>query len=474
MVRVRFAPSPTGHIHLGNARTALFNWLFARHEKGVFILRVEDTDVSRSEATFTQSILEDLRWLGLDWDEGPDVGGDYGPYRQSERRSIYRDHAERLRRSEMAYPCFCRPQELARRREEAMKKGEPPRYDNRCRNLTDKERQAFRDEGREPSLRFKVREGPIRFRDRVRGEVTFDLGLIGDFVIMKSDQMPTYHFAVCVDDGLMRITHVARGEDHLSNTPRHILLFEALGFNPPEFAHLSMIGKAGGGRLSKRESAPSVRTYREEGILPEAMLNYLALLGWTPKGDEVLTTPQLIAQFSLDGLTKSRAALDSKKMEHISGRHIRKADPAHLAKLVSQRTGTNAPWLEPLVRAVQDHLVTLADIDPYLEILKRDVMAFESAEPAVQELIRNEKGQKVLEHFKEIVDGMKEIDGEGFARVKGDLASKTGLRGGEILRPVRAALTRARSGPELHLVLALLGRERILRRVDEALKFGRN
>ncbi|MBI2871109.1 MAG: glutamate--tRNA ligase [Candidatus Omnitrophica bacterium] len=477
MVRVRFAPSPTGYLHLGNARTALFNWLFARHEKGAFILRIEDTDAARSGEEYAAAMTEDLKWLGLNWDEGPDVGGSVGPYRQSERTPIYRKYADALLSRGLAYPCYCTPQELEGRRQEALAKGLPPRYDNRCRDLSEKDRRRFQDEGRSSSLRFKVRSGTVSFRDLVRGEVQFDLGLVGDFVIVKSEGTPTFHFAVCVDDGLMGITHVVRGEDHLSNTPRHIVLFEALGFKAPEFAHLSMIGGEGGGLLSKRDEAPSVRSYRARGILAEALVNYLALLGWSPKDNrEILTGQDLVSQFSLAGLTKSRAALDHKKLEYVSGQHIRALEPQGLARRIAAhyRLNPDTPWLVELVRAVKDHLVTLTDVEPYLKIVQRETMDFGSCARETQELIRREEARKVLEAFKTSVARSGGPGGVDFHSIRQDLAQSTGLNGKALLLPVRAALTRESSGPELNLIVPLLGKERILKRVEEALQFGKS
>ncbi len=323
-VRVRFAPSPTGHLHVGGARTALFNWLFARKHGGVFVLRIEDTDAVRSTEQSLQGILAALRWLRLDWDEGPEVGGDYEPYQQTLRNVLYRAEAERLEREGRAYRCFCNQGELDARREAALQRGEASRYDGRCASLAPAEVQR-RLAAAEPSVvRLHMpRSGEVSWVDLTRGELRFDLAELDDFVLLKSDGFPTYNFAVVVDDAKMRISHVIRGDDHISNTPKQLALFDALGFGRPEFAHLPLIVGADKARLSKRHGATSVTAFQDAGILPQAMLNYLALLGWSP-GDEreVFTQDELVAYFSLEKVGRTAAVFDVQKLQWMSHEHF--------------------------------------------------------------------------------------------------------------------------------------------------------
>ena len=283
-IRVRFAPSPTGHLHVGNARTALFNWLFARQAGGVMVLRIEDTDVERSEARFETQLLDDLKWLGLDWDEGPDVGGPYAPYRQSDRLAIYREHAERLVSEGKAYLCFCTPEELERDREQKLAAQQPPIYSGKCREIAPAEARRRRTAGEAAAIRLRIPEHPIRFHDIVHGTVEFSNEVVSDPIILRSSGIPVYNYVVVVDDALMKITHVIRGDDHLSNTPKQVALYEALGWPVPQFAHLSTILGADRERLSKRHGATSIANFRDMAVLPEALMNYLALLGWAPTG----------------------------------------------------------------------------------------------------------------------------------------------------------------------------------------------
>ncbi|HEV7220133.1 MAG TPA: glutamate--tRNA ligase, partial [Terriglobales bacterium] len=283
-VRVRFAPSPTGHLHVGNARTALFNWLFARHHGGTMILRIEDTDVERSEARFEDQLIGDLKWLGLDWDEGPDVGGPFGPYRQSDRVDLYREHAERLLEAHKAYLCFCTEADLQKEREKAQAEHRQPIYSGKCRAIDPSEAKRRRENGEPCAIRLQIPEHPIRFHDIVHGDVEFSSEVVSDPIILRSNGMPVYNYVVVIDDALMKITHVIRGDDHLSNTPKQVALYEALGWPVPEFAHLSTILGADRERLSKRHGATSIANFRDMGVLPEALVNYLALLGWAPSG----------------------------------------------------------------------------------------------------------------------------------------------------------------------------------------------
>ena len=334
-VRVRFAPSPTGQLHIGGVRTALFNWLFSRHHKGKFILRIENTDTLRSQEDFTKSIIENLKWLGLRWDEGPEIGGEYGPYFQSQRFSIYKESAKTLLTQGKAYLCYCSMEELEAKKKKIQRTEIFPLYDGRCRNLSEREKEKFKKEGRKPTVRFKVNwEGTLTVRDFLRGEVIFDSKILGDFIILKSDGTPAFNFANVVDDALMKITHVIRGDDHLSNTPRQLLIYNALGLKPPLYAHIPMILGKDASKLSKREGATSIDYYREKGYLPWAVINYLALLGWsTPNSQQFFTKEEIIQKFSLNGINKSPAIFDSQKLQWMNAEYIRRMKSEELVEL---------------------------------------------------------------------------------------------------------------------------------------------
>ncbi len=323
-VRVRFAPSPTGDLHLGNVRTALYNWLYAKHTGGAFILRVEDTDKVRSTEKSFESLLEIMKWLELDWTEGPGVGGPHAPYRQSERTAIYEEHLGKLKAGGFVYPCYCSEEELELERKRQLGRGHMPKYGGKCLKLTEAERKQLDAEGKTSVLRFRVPAGEIVVKDEVRGEVRFPDDQLGDFVLTRSDGSPTYNFTVVVDDALMRVTHVIRGEDHLSNTPKQILIYKALGFTPPKFAHLSIIKGADGQKLSKRHGETSCESYRAKGYLPEAFLNYLALLGWAPKTGEIHSLKEMAAEFDLTHVGKSGATFDAVKLHWMGSQYIAK------------------------------------------------------------------------------------------------------------------------------------------------------
>src|SRR5712692_7277056 len=334
-MRVRFAPSPTGRLHVGNARTALFNWLLARGHGGTFILRVEDTDVDRSTVDSEAAILHDLRWLGLNWDEGPDIGGPRGPYRQSERLHLYGSYAMELLNAGHAYYCFCSIAQLDADRQTALAEGRPTRYAGTCRRVSREQAEARIAAGERPAVRFKVPENrEVVLEDAVRGEVRFRTEVIGDPVIVRADGHPAYNFAVVVDDALMEVTDVVRGEDHLSNTPRQMLMYEALGFAPPRFAHLALVMGPDHSPLSKRHGATSVAEFRSNGYLPEALVNYLALIGWSPGGgDELLPIDELARRFSLEGVGHSAGVFDEEKLAWANRHYLKMADPMRVAEL---------------------------------------------------------------------------------------------------------------------------------------------
>ena len=369
-VRVRFAPSPTGWLHVGGARTALFNWLYARQHGGAFVVRIEDTDVQRSSGESEQGVLDDLRWLGLDWDEGPDIGGPFGPYRQSERLALYRAAADRLLASGAAYPCFCTDEELEARRKAALAAGHPPHYDGRCRDLTEAKRAARRAEGRPESVRFRVPAGDQVLRDEVRGEVRFPDGMVGDFVLLRSNGLPTYNFAAVVDDAAMKFTHVIRAEEHLSNTPRQLMLYQALGEQPPAFAHVPLILNRDRSKMSKREgeAAVAVGDWRRAGFVSDALIAYLALLGFHPGDDrEILTRAELLEAFTLDRVGSAGSVFDADKLRcvnahvlhHASGEQLREWGEPFLPDVARR---LSVPRLTSLLELVRGNLAMLADL----------------------------------------------------------------------------------------------------------------
>lgn len=472
MIRVRFAPSPTGPIHLGNARTALFNWLFARHNGGVFILRIEDTDVTRSDPRYTQLIMDDLRWLGMDWQEGPDVGGPYGPYVQSQRLSIYQGFAEKLLEEGKAYPCYCTQSELEERRKAALARGRPPRYDNRCRNLSEAEKRALESQGRRPSLRFLIPPGEkLAFEDMIRGRCEFNLSVLGDFVIMKADGTPSFHMAVVVDDALMKITHVIRGEDHLSNTPLHILLFETLGFPRPHYAHLPMIAGEEGDLLSKRAGALSIQDYRRQGYLPEALVNYMLLLGWSPgQKQEKLTLAEAVERFDMRHVSKSPAHFDPKKLDWLAEKYLRQADPERLIELIvhflpEESKKVERLRLKALVEAVRPGLPNLS------QAVKESEWFFK--EPVLDEgqitALSSDNPRSVLAQVLKALEGQEESFIKEYNKFIKQLAEKGGLAPKEVMMPLRLALTGSTHGPELAAIISLLGPEGCKRRLRKLL-----
>jgi nondiscriminating glutamyl-tRNA synthetase len=471
--RVRFAPSPTGELHVGNARTALFNWLFARHHGGRFILRIEDTDRERTTKAFADNLLADLKWLGIDWDEGPGVGGPFGPYNQSERLDLYTEHLNRLIGTGRVYPCYCTEEELEAERISLLSRHLAPRYMGRCRHLTPDARKRLEDEGRRPAWRFQVGSGPIAFNDLIRGSVRFDAEAIGDFIIVRSNGIPAYNFAVVIDDHLMAITHVVRGEDHLSNTAMQLLLYGVFGFEPPAFAHHALILGKDRAKLSKRHGSVAVREFRNKGYLPEVMINYLAQLGGSiGEGKEVCTAAELIRSFSLDRAGKSGAIFDEDKLRWLSGIYIRRENPAmlteHLLPFIRQAgydTGSmDKDRLVQIVDAVKDNLVTLTDIGDLLAMFLDDRYDL-SAEGT--RVIREDESRRVLHTLYDVL--RESGDRIEYAKLAETVGQKTGLKGRKLLMPIRAAITGRTKGPELDRVVALLARSSLLKRVERAI-----
>ena len=408
-VRVRFAPSPTGYVHVGNARTALFNWLFARHHGGAFVLRIEDTDAERSKPEYERQLMEDLRWFGLDWDEGPDKGGPFGPYRQSERSAIYAEYAEKLIAQGDAYYCFCSAEQLEAERQEELKAGRQPRYSGRCAKLAPREALRRRAAGEPAAVRLKIVESSFFWNDRVHGPTSISSDVIGDPILVRSEGLPAYNYAVVIDDHLMEITHVIRGDDHISNTPRQLALYRALGWEPPEFAHLSTILGPDRTRLSKRHGATSMESFREMGILPEALRNYLALLGWSPADGktEILSPEELVKQFSLDHITKSPAVFDNDKLNWLNRHYMKECPPRRLAELAAPvyagcRPDRPAPgpdvlaWIERVLDAVLKNISLLSELPEAARIVFDFDAAQALATPEFQELLANPAAVEVL------------------------------------------------------------------------------
>jgi len=389
-IRVRYAPSPTGSPHVGNIRTALFNWLFARHYQGSFVVRIEDTDVARKVEGAVKEILNSLRWLGLDWDEGPEVGGKYGPYFQSERLELYQDAAKRLVAQGDAYYCYCSPERLDEMRKEQVRRKQPPGYDRLCRNLSAEERRKKEAEGIIPVVRFKTPlEGQTRFTDLIRSEVAFDNSTIDDFVLLKSDGYPTYHLANVVDDHLMEISHVLRAEEWLSSTPRHLMLYKAFGFEPPQYAHLPMILGTDRSKLSKRHGAVSVTEYYEKGYLADAMVNFLALLGWSlDDKTEVISRQELIDNFSLERVSRTAAVFNLEKLDWMNGMYIRRltADEFFDAvqpflmtdKAAGEALISDEKYVKDILPLVQERARTLSEVPELTQFFFADELEYDT------------------------------------------------------------------------------------------------
>lgn len=483
-VRTRFAPSPTGYLHVGGARTALFNWLFARHHGGAFVLRIEDTDAQRSTEASVDVILEAMRWLGLDWDEGPQVGGPHGPYRQTERLEIYREHARRLQEAGRAYLCYCTPEELNERRQAMLKRGETVKYDRKCLHLSEAERRAYEAEGRVPVLRFLAEdEGETVVDDLIRGTVRFDNQVLDDLVLIKSDGNPTYNFAVVVDDALMRITHVIRGEDHLSNTPKQIQLYRAMGFDLPRFAHVPMILGPDRQRLSKRHGATSVEQYRDAGYLPDAMVNYLALLGWSlDDRHELFTREELIKHFSLERISKNPAIFDIKKVDWMNGVYLRSMPRAALAQEAANRLveagylapdarGDALPRLEAILEEVQARIKRLNELVPWTYYYFTDEIQYDRQ--AVERFLAPEHVRGLFQEAVEGLEGLEPFTPDGIQAVFEGIRDRRGMKLGDVLQPVRVALTGTTISPGMYEVIHLLGRETTCRRLRRWADSGR-
>jgi nondiscriminating glutamyl-tRNA synthetase len=469
-VRVRFAPSPTGQLHVGNARTALFNWLFARQTVGVMVLRIEDTDLERSEARYEAQLLDDLKWMGLDWDEGPDIGGPYAPYRQSDRLAVYREHAERLVSEGKAYLCFCSQEELEREREEKLKNQQPPIYSGKCRVLDPADAERRRVGGEAAAIRLRIPEHPIRFDDIVHGAVEFASEVVSDPIILRSSGIPVYNYVVVVDDALMNITHVIRGDDHLSNTPKQVALYEALGWPVPQFAHLSTILGSDRERLSKRHGATSIANFREMGVLPEALMNYLALLGWAPTGGtrEIFTPEELKKEFSLERVTPSPAVFDMEKLYWLNRHYIKESPPERIEKLAEPyfvRDGLlpenpderTRSWFGKVVALLAPSVNKLDELPERAALIFRYDAAAAVNSPDNAEVLAAPKTAEVLTTFAQQVEiDPSPVTPERFKAIMNEVKAKTGAKGKDLFHPVRVALTGSHSGPEFDKLIPIL------------------
>lgn len=474
-IRVRIAPSPTGFLHVGTARTALFNFLFARKNNGKFILRIEDTDLERSEDKYTRNIYDSLKAMGLNWDEGPDVGGTYAPYTQSERINNYKQYADKLIESGVAYYCYCAQEELNAEKERAQAEKRPNTYSRKCRSLTPEQIETYKAEGRKPTVRFTVEHKHIKFNDIVKGELDFDTSLLGDFVIMKSNGIPTYNFAVVIDDSEMKITQVIRGEDHISNTPRQILIYEALGIPVPQFAHVGMILAPDRTKLSKRHGATAVSEFIEQGYLPEAFVNFLALLGWSPAdSEEIKDLNELVEAFSLERVSPSPAIFEFDKLNWMNGVYIRKLPISDITqrakKYMSVYDLSEYPKakLEQIVEAVREPLTTLNEITDSVSYFFGDKVEIDKE--IKKTVLDIQESQAVLKAFYEFAG---QIDYDNPEDIHNKLAdfrkSISGLKPKQIMWAIRAALTGRTKGADISAVISILGKEKVKFRVKEAL-----
>jgi glutamyl-tRNA synthetase/nondiscriminating glutamyl-tRNA synthetase len=468
-VRVRFAPSPTGQLHVGNARTALFNWLLARGAGGTFVLRIEDTDVARSTRESEAAIVEDLEWMGLSWAEGVARGGDHGPYRQSERLHIYRAHVVELLARGHAYRCFCPPEQLELDRYNALRERRPPKYVGRCRDITPDEARQRAENGEPAAIRFRIPDDrEVMWNDLVRGEVRFNTDVLGDPVLVRSEGIPAYNYAVVIDDALMEMTHVVRGEDHISNTPRQILLYEAFGWKPPAFAHVSLVLGPDGGLLSKRHGATSVAEFRARGYLPEALTNYLALIGWSPgEGQEIVEMEDLARRFRLEDVGHSAGVFDVEKLAWVNRHYMKLAAPARLVELSAPHL-TREGWPMVPTGDAMEFLATVlplvtASVDRLDELPARLRFLFDySAERALADSAvraEAEAARPVIASLAEVLAGGEPLlDRETFRAAVGRVRERTGAKGKALLHPIRLALMGEPEGLELDLAVPAIAR----------------
>ncbi|MFB4165653.1 glutamate--tRNA ligase [Alteribacillus sp. JSM 102045] len=479
-VRVRFAPSPTGHLHIGGARSALFNYLFARSQGGKFIIRIEDTDQSRNVEDATEKLMDSMKWLGIDWDESVDIGGPYGPYRSMERLELYKKYIQQLLDEGKAYYDYMTEEELQKEREEQLSRGEAPKYSGRDRDLTEEQRKAYEAKGIKPVVRFRVPEGEqVLIEDAVRGEVNFETEDIGDFVIARKDGIPTYNFAVVVDDHLMKISHVIRGEEHLSNAPRQALVFEAFGWEKPMFAHASLILNPDRQKMSKRDESiiQFVEQYKELGYLPEAIVNFLALLGWSPVGEEeIFSLEELESQFSLGRVSKAPAVFDTDKLAWMNNQYVKEADIERLTKLAlphfqkegklpSELSDEQYEWAKKLVALYQEQMHYAAEITELTELFFKKEISYNEE---TKEVLEGEQVPEVLEQFSKELDALESFEPDEIKAATKATQKATGQKGKKLFMPIRVAVTGQTHGPELPHAISLLGKDVVQTRLQQA------
>lgn len=478
-VRVRYAPSPTGHLHIGNARTALFNYLFARSQGGKFIIRIEDTDQKRNVEGGEESQLRHLQWLGIDWDESIDKDGGYGPYRQSERNDIYKKYYDELLEKDLAYKCYCTAEELEEEREAQIARSEMPRYSGKCSHLSKEEEDKLIAEGREPSIRFRVPKGEIiKFDDMVKGEISFETDGIGDFVIVKKDGTPTYNFAVAVDDHLMKMTHILRGEDHISNTPKQIMVFNAFGWDVPLFGHMTLIVNENRKKLSKRDESiiQFIEQYKNLGYLPEALFNFIALLGWSPVGEEELfTKEQFIDIFDVNRLSKSPALFDMHKLKWVNNQYVKALDLdqvvaltlPHLqkaGKVSEQLSEEENTWVRKLISLYHEQLSYGAEIVELTELFFKEQIEYNQE---AKEVLAEEQVPEVMASFAGQLERLESFTPDEIKTAIKAVQKETGHKGKKLFMPIRVAVTGQTHGPELPQSIELLGKETVLNRIKQ-------
>ena len=480
-VRTRYDPSHTGYPHVGNMRTALSAWLFARHEGGTFIVRIEDTDVTRKVKGALEAILDGLRWLGLDWDEGPEVGGNYGPYFQSQRLDLYREAARRLVEQGDAYYCYCSPERLEKMRAEQVRRKQPPGYDRHCRELSPQERAQKESEGITPVVRFKVPlEGQTGYHDVIWGDVVFEHSTIDDFVLLKSDGYPTYHLANVVDDHAMEISHVIRAEEWISSTPRHLLLYQALNLEPPQFIHHPMILGPDRAKLSKRHGAVSIIEYREQGYLPETMLNFLALIGWSlDDKTEIMSRQELVDNFSLDRIGKTGAIFNRDKLSWMNGVYIRNLSPEDFVQRSLPFLEKGLPpqverplsidYIRQIMPLVQERAKTLAEVPELVDFFFIDKLDYD-AELLIGKKMTAESSIMALETAQQRLRVLDKFDEESLETLLRPQAEELGLKAGQLIGAVRTAATGRTAAPPLFQTMAVLGKETCLKRIKTALE----
>ena len=474
-VRVRFAPSPTGYLHVGGLRTALFNFLFARHHGGYFVLRIEDTDRSRYVPGAEENLIQTLRWTGIEFDEGPGVGGPYGPYRQSERLELYTQHARRLIEEGHAYYCFCTPERLETMRQEQIRRQEPPRYDGTCRQLSRQEAEERKKAGEPVVVRLKMPQtGETVVEDLIRGQVVFQNAVVDDQVLVKSDGYPTYHLASVVDDHYMRITHIIRGEEWLPSVPKHVQLYRAFGWEVPRMAHLPLLLNPDRSKLSKRQGDVAVEDYIRKGYLPQALINFVALLGWNPGTEqEIFTLEELIQQFSLERIHKAGAVFDIQKLNWMNGYYIRQLPEDELVTFLTpflERAGYNVSDQEKTRKVI---LAVYKGIDKGEDIAEAARLFYEQEvkirEPEAEEILRQPTARTVLEAFLQKLDQVDTLDLDQFKGIMKEIQQETGIKKQALWMPIRIALTGLTHGPELPLVIDIFGRSEVKRRVKYVL-----